>query len=461
MTLFYGENGFFNSKRTAFVAHLSARFLIQLTIPYSMVEVAPFRGILYNKDTVEKLDDVMSPPYDIISPEMQEQLYAKNKYNVVRLILGKILPGDNDKDNRYIRARKFLEEWLERKILVESENPSIYPYKIEYELDGNKKTMNGFFVLLKLDHDYRMVKAHERTLSKPKEDRLNLMRATKANLEPIELLYIDEKDEIRKLMDSCINEPEIDVVGYDGFRHRLWRIDDEKIVSRIKEKLSNEILFIADGHHRYQTAINYAKEVNAGENDPANYIMVVLANMFDEGLSILPTHRLIKKDINLDNIIEKAREYFDIETYNLSADNIKEKAKDILDSIKTDSEHKFFIYHKKGCYILTLKDTSIMDRLAPDRSKVWRNLDVSILHKTFLEKIMGINETNLEDHVKYTRDTIEALNVVDEEKFVMSIIMNPTKIEEIKAVAEAGEHMPQKSTYFLPKLLSGLVMRRI
>ncbi|MCD6237412.1 MAG: DUF1015 family protein, partial [Thermoplasmata archaeon] len=192
-----------------------------------------------------------------------------------------------------------------------------------------------------------------------------------------------------------------------------------------------------------------------------NYIMVVLANMFDEGLSILPTHRLIKKDINLDNIIEKAREYFDIETHNLSADNIKEKAKDILNSIKTDSEHKFFIYHKKGCYILTLKDTSIMDRLAPDRSKVWRNLDVSILHKTFLEKIMGINETNLENHVKYTRDTIEALNVVDEEKFVMSIIMNPTKIEEIKAVAEAGEHMPQKSTYFLPKLLSGLVMRRI
>ena len=426
-----------------------------------MVEVAPFRGILYNKDTVEKLDDVMSPPYDIISPEMQEQLYAKNKYNVVRLILGKILPGDNDKDNRYTRARKFLEEWLEKKILVESENPGIYPYKAEYELNGNKKIMNGFFVLLKLDHDYRMVKAHERTLSKPKEDRLNLMRATKANLEPIELLYIDEKDEIRKLMDSCINEPEIDVIGYDGFRHRLWRIDDEKIVSRIKEKLSNEILFIADGHHRYQTAINYAKEVNAGENDSANYIMVVLANMFDEGLSILPTHRLIKKDINLDNIIEKAREYFDIETHNLSADNIKEKAKDILNSIKTDSEHKFFIYHKKGCYMLTLKDTSIMDRLAPDRSKVWRNLDVSILHKTFLEKIMGINETNLEDHVKYTRDTIEALNVVDEEKFVMSIIMNPTKIEEIKAVAEAGEHMPQKSTYFLPKLLSGLVMRRI
>ncbi|RLF37558.1 MAG: hypothetical protein DRN00_01145 [Thermoplasmata archaeon] len=422
-----------------------------------MVEVAPFKGIMYNKDKVGKLDDVMSPPYDIISPEMQEELYRKNDYNVVRLILGKVMPGDNEKDNWYKRARKLFEEWLKEGILVESKKEGIYPYSVRYTIDGEEKEMKGFFILLKLDHDYKAIKAHERTLAKPKEDRLRLMRETKANLEPIELLYMDESDEIMRTIRSNLDGPEIDVVGYDGFRHMLWRIEDEDVITQVKNLLKDKILFIADGHHRYQTAIDYAKEVNAGENDPENYIMVVLANMFDKGLTILPTHRLIRSKMGLDEIERKAGKYFEIEKIDVEG-SISDKSREIVKSIETEEEHKFALYSRKGCSVYTLKDENIMEKFAPDKSETWRTLDVTILHKLLIEDVMGIKD--VEKEISYTRDAREAIGLVEEGKFDLSVIMNPTKIEEVRRVAEAGEHMPQKSTYFMPKLLSGLVMRR-
>jgi uncharacterized protein (DUF1015 family) len=186
--------------------------------------------------------------------------------------------------------------------------------------------------------------------------------------------------------------------------------------------------------------------------------------MFDDGLSILPTHRLIKKSgLNLKNLTEKLQPYFDVEEkkINTQKDNDKSLGKTIMSQIQTQHKHKFALYSKKFYYILTLKDDTIMDQLAPNRSKTWRTLDVSILHKIILENIMGITESNIEDHVKYTRDDDEAIKFVDEEKYDFSFLMNATKIDELKKVAETGEHMPQKSTYFLPKMLSGLVMYRM
>lgn len=430
-----------------------------------MVEIKPFNGIIYNKDKIKNLDLVMSPPYDIISKEMQEKLYAKNDYNYVKLILGKIFSEDDENKNRYTRAKKLYEKWLDESILIQSDKPSIFPYKIDYEIDEEKKTMNGFFVLLKIDPDYKQVKAHERTLSKPKEDRLNLMRACHSNLEPIQLLYMDKEDFILKRIDKHLQTPLIDVKGYDGFNHKLWKLEDDKIISEIKDFLEEEILFIADGHHRYQTAINYAKEMRekTGNTDPDasfDYRMVILVNMFDEGLSILPTHRLIKKsDIKFDKIIEDAKKYFSVVEKNIdfSKKNYEELSEKIKNDIKTSGEHKFAVVSKKKYYILTLKDEKIMDDFAENRSEVWKSLDVSILHKILLEHFFRINENNLEDHVKYTRDDCEAVSFVDEGKYDFSVIMNATKINELKAVADEGEHMPQKSTYFLPKMLSGLV----
>jgi len=434
-----------------------------------MVKVAPFKGISYNKQIIDKPDDVMSPPYDIISEKMQNELYDKHQNNFVKLILGKQFSDDTDNNNRYTRAKQLFEQWQKESILIKSNTPAIYPYKIEYLIDGKKKIMSGFFVLLKLDPDYKYVKAHEKTLSKPKADRLNLMRSCKANLEPIQLLFIDKENLIGKIIDDIISKPIYNVKGYDGFIHKLWKIDDKKVISNIVSRFDDEILFIADGHHRYQTAINYANEQkkitkNKDDNASYNYRMVILVNIFDEGLAILPTHRFIKKsDINLSDLLLKLKKYFTVEE-KLVDDKIYDFdliGKKIIADIKTDNKHKFALYCKDKYYILTLKDEKLMDDLAKDKSKTWRRLDVSILHKIILDKIMGINENNLEDHVKYTRVDAEAIQFVDEGMYDLSFLMNATKIDELKAVAEAGEHMPQKSTYFLPKMLSGLVMYKM
>ena len=225
-----------------------------------MVEVAPFKGMVYNKEKIKKLDDVMSPPYDIISETMQHELYEKHRFNFVKLILGKINPVDTDLDNRYTRAKQLFDEWQKQGIIVPSITPAIYPYKVDYSMNKEKKQMNGFFILLKLDPDYKTVKAHEKTLAKPKADRLNLMRACYGNLEPIQLMYMDQNDSIRKNMDASIDKPLFNVKGYDGFTHTLWKLDDQHIVKTIVDELSKKILFIADGHHRYQTSINYDQE---------------------------------------------------------------------------------------------------------------------------------------------------------------------------------------------------------
>ena len=434
-----------------------------------MVEVSSFKGITYNQEKISNLDDVMSPPYDIISKEMQAELYEKHSQNFVRLILGKINQSDSEKDNRYIRAKKLFDSWLKDSILISLDKTAVFPYKIKYKVKNQTKIMNGFFVLLKIDPEYKFVKAHERTLSKPKADRLNLMRACHANFESIQLLYIDEDDIIRKKIDESLNEPIIDVRGYDGFNHKLWKLEDKDVISMIQNELKDKVLFIADGHHRYQTAINYADEVkertgNTDENAPFNYCMVILANMFDEGLSILPTHRLIKKsDINIDTLLEKLNEYFVVEEKTVvhSKENVAAVSKKIKDDLETEMDHKFVMYLKGKYYLLTLKDEAFMNKFASDRSKTWRTLDVSILHKIILEHLMDINQENLEDHIKYTKVDEEAIKFVDECKFDLSFLMNATKIEELKAIADAGEHMPQKSTYFFPKMLSGLVMYKM
>ena len=420
-----------------------------------MVEVKPFRGITYNTKKFNNFDNLMSPPYDIISKMMQDQLYNNNDYNFVRLILGKKKQDDNEISNYYTRAKEFLEKWLSENILVGSEENSIYPYKINYEINNQKKIMNGFFILLKIDKNYEKIRAHEKTLSKPKEDRLNLMRNCKANLEPIQLLYVDEKDEINKIINDKINNPIFQIKAYDSFYHTLWKLEDKKIIEHIEKILKNKILFIADGHHRYQTAINFANEMsgkyqNYNDDSPFNYRMVILVNMFDEGLSILPTHRLVKKDeIDINKFLSKLENYFEI---------IEKK---IMSDISSENKKQFVLYLKNKYYILTLKNLNLMDKVGDNHSKIWKSLDVSILQKLIFEEILNINQENLENHVFYTRDLKEAIQFVNEEKYNFSFLMNPTKINELKAIAESGEHMPQKSTYFLPKMLSGLVMYKM
>ena len=431
-----------------------------------MVEVKPFKGITYNINKFNRIDNLMSPPYDIISKKMQNKLYKESEFNFVRLIFGRKKKEDNDINNFYIRSKILLEKWISKNIFSESKKKSIYPYKIYYTLNNQKKILNGFFILLKIDKKYDKIRAHEKTLSKPKEDRLNLLRQCKANLEPIQLLYIDEKDKINKLINENINKPIIDVNAYDSFNHKLWRLDDKKIISTIEEYFQDKILFIADGHHRYQTAINYANEMENkyknNDNSPFNYRMVILVNMFDEGLSILPTHRLIKKeDIDLKTIFSKLEKYFNISEKNVKNLDISLIEKKIINDISEKNEKIFALYLKNRYFVLKLKDIDSMDMPGDMHSKIWKSLDVSILQKIILERILNINQNNIENHVFYTRNFKEAINFVNKGDYNFSFIMNPTKINELKSIAEAGEHMPQKSTYFLPKMLSGLVIYKM
>jgi uncharacterized protein (DUF1015 family) len=280
---------------------------------------------------------------------------------------------------------------------------------------------------------------------------------------------MDQDDTIRKAMDAAVDKPLIKVKGYDGFTHQLWCLDDSQTLHTILDELEKKILFITDGHHRYQTSINYAQEKreqtgNKDPDAPFNYIMVVLCNMFDPGLSILPTHRFIKMpQVNFDDLCKKLERYFIIEK-KLITDKEKDYqkiGKKIMHEITTENKHMLALYTKGIYYILTLKDEQVMDMRASDHSKTWRTLDVSILHKLILEEFLGINEKNLEDHVKYTRVDAEAIQQVDEGKYDFSFLINATKIDQLKAIADASEHMPQKSTYFLPKMLSGLVMYKM
>jgi uncharacterized protein (DUF1015 family) len=256
-------------------------------------------------------------------------------------------------------------------------------------------------------------------------------------------------------------------VGYEGFNHKLWKLEDKEVISMVQNILKDQFLFIADGHHRYQTAIDFAKEMkgktgNTSENAPFNYRMVVLVNMFDEGLSILPTHRLIKKsDIKIGDILFELEKYFNVEEKIPKNKNSLNVSQEIMNEIKTVDKHKFVLYFKGRYFVFTLKDEKSMNKFANDKSINWRTLDVSILHKIVLEHVMGINQENLEDHINYTRVNEEAIRYVDQGKYDFSVFLNATKIGELKKIADTGEHMPQKSTYFLPKMLSGLVMYKM
>jgi len=423
-----------------------------------MVDIAPFKGITYNKKKVD-VNKVVAPPYDVISKEEQEQLYRKSEYNIVRLILGKEYLDDTGENNRYTRAADFFHRWTDVKILVRSDKPSMYVYEEDYTINGKNKKMRGFIALLKLEgYETGKVKRHEKTLSKPKEDRLKLMKTCNANFDQIFLLYSDPEKKIDEILDrNAKGKPDYEV-KYNDVVHRLWTITRRDDIDEIVKTMKPKPLFIADGHHRYETALNYRnymreKHPDFSGDELFNYMMVQFNNM-DERLSILPTHRLIHSipNLNIDRVLEKLKEFFDVEKITLP----EKKGEKIVDMLKKKKNKKVFaLYHDKKCYILTLKDISVMNMFGSG-SEILRKLDVSILHTLIIEKILGI--TDVEKHLKYTRDEDEAVKLVNEGKYQLSLFLNATTLDELKAASEANENMPQKSTYFYPKQLTGLVI---
>ena len=443
-----------------------------------MAKVFPFRGIRYNLERVGDLSRVVTQPYDKITPEMQEEYYRRSPYNVVRLILNRE-PGER----RYQQARELLDRWLTEGVLIRDERPTIYAYYQEYQVEGGARlTRKGFIALAELREYGQGVLPHERTLSAPKEDRLKLMRATQANLGQIFVLYSDPELTINRVLDREIagRPPLTAVDGFDpGTVHRLWLVQDERAQEEIVELMQDKTLFIADGHHRYETALAYRDEIRAkgvgwsapasspgSESEPESpeNVMLTFVNMDDRGLTIFPTHRLIHElpeglDLDQEALERKLKEHFTLERF---APGEEERLLEGLRAGMAQGKHLFGLLLRglPAHYLLALKDERVMDELVPDRSPAWRRLDVTICHRLLLEELLGIGPDQVEGKIGYLRSAREAIELVREGKEAGVILLNPTRIEEVRQIARNGERMPQKSTDFYPKMLTGLVLNK-
>lgn len=432
-----------------------------------MADIRAFRGLVYNPEKVEDQGAVVAPPYDIIPPAGQEALYRQSPLNVIRLELGKEFSGDSEDDNRYTRAAGFLKEWLDSQVLVVDRKPAIYLCHIRYNVKETERLLRGFICTVRLEEfGTGKVLPHENTLSGPKTDRLNLMRATAANFSQIFSLYSEPEGQIMATLEAGREgTPMTQVTDSAGYLHQLWRVTDQTAIEKVRSILQEKPIFIADGHHRYETALNYCRErggtVAGGNEEGYRTVMMFLANMDDDGLTVLPTHRVVK-DVAvppLPKLLENLSDYFIIRKLAEGEDAIDELAE------AGAGHHIGMLSGEDGhCYLLTLRDVAVMDRLlGNEASAAYRHLDVTILQALVLDKVLGITAEKLKEHrfVHFIKNPEDADRAVRRGDYSLAFFLNPTKIGEVRDVAAAGEKMPQKSTYFYPKLLTGLVMNKL
>lgn len=410
-----------------------------------MAEVIPFRGILYDTTRVQ-IEDVLAPPYDIITPEYREALYMQSQYNIVRIDFGKEEPGDDEKSNKYTRAREYLDTWMKEGVFIRSKKPSFYAYEMNYRVEGTEKRLMGFLGLVKLEELGKgSVYPHECTHSRPKQDRLNLMRSCHANTSPIFAIYKSSGDRIARILTAiAVTKPYISAVDISGDVHRLWQIDQAEEIESIKQELLDKPIFIADGHHRYETAYEYFREQLSGQNPgndkPFEHVLMFLSNMLDEGVTILPTHRLLKSiPEDMDSILSR---YFTSEVATEDDD---------IRKILSGRRHAFGFYRQgsKTWRILTYREDNV-----GDIRQELRQTDVVILHELVLKKIADTTE------IGYEMDAKRAFEKVKNGAYAAVFVLNPTRVEDVEKAALSSFRMPPKSTYFYPKLLTGLVMNK-
>ncbi len=440
-----------------------------------MVLFAPFRGITYNiKRFKNEISKLVAPPYDVISKEEQDFFYKIHPYNVIRLILGKEKVGDTDWDNKYTRAAEYFNKWQREGILVRAKRPCIYLTCISYEINGKVKDRWGIIGLVKIeDSDSKQILPHERTFSAHKEDRLRLMKACSAQFSQIFGLYSDPEEKVMSLVKERVNldSPLLDFLFIDGTRHRMWKIEDDSLLFRqLREIFEEKRIIIADGHHRYETSRNLRDIMRTryGRNPYKSYefVMMYLANMDSEGLTILPSHRLIKKASGFDigSFLKDISQFFDIEELLIhDRGNIEN---DIMEKIKKIGEKNsvfaFFANGSDRIYILSLKPDQ-RDNMGNDLHPALKELDVLVLSRLIFQRVLGFSKEDLDNSniFHYTTDIEKAINQVRKGDYQMAFILNPTKVEAIKKVTMNSLIMPRKSTYFYPKILTGLVFNKI
>ena len=438
-----------------------------------MLEIAPFRAQRYAETA--HLGDLIAPPYDVISPPQRTALAAKDPHNVVQLILPEERPGDRPGENKYTRAGAAFRAWIGEGVLKRDAEPAIYALEQRFEWGGKRYTRKGFLARLRLrEFKDGVVLPHEKTLSGPKADRLELFKQVKANLSPIFSIFPDEKNEVGALLAGATGRaPDASAVTDDGhgpIEQRMWKVTDARLVAALRESMAPRRAYIADGHHRYETALAYARLVDEALPAPRpdgahHYVLSFFCGMADPGLLILPTHRLLHSiaGFDLSRFLLLADEFFNVEK--LSAD-LRSPAglSQAIDRLSESGKgrHSYLVVGDGGkqASLLWLKSTANLLEIPelPKNPDV-RALDVTILHGVLLQHVLGLSPASQErqENLRYVKDAADAVAQLAAGEAQAAILLNPTLMAQVRAVAEAGEVMPQKSTFFYPKLPSGLV----
>jgi uncharacterized protein (DUF1015 family) len=436
-----------------------------------MAEILPFRALHYESGKIPDLGAVVTQPYDKISPEMQARYYGLSPYNLARIIRGRTLPEDGPADNVYVRAARDFQAWIQSGVLVSELEPAIYPYHQEYEVPGQpglRKERRGFIALLRLeDYSARVVHRHEETLSGPKADRLELLKATRAHCGQIFMLYSDPAGAIESLLAApAAGQPWEQVTDEYGTRHTAWRTVDPQIIAGVTAAMSDKRLVIADGHHRYETALayrNYCRETGQ-ENGRAEYVMVTCVRIETDGLTILPTHRLVHSlaRSNWAKFAGAARAIFDWEDVVVKGP-ASEWTAQFLARLTAAGRERPVIGAYAGAgrlALLRLRPDFDIDGALADLAPTLRRLDVVLLHRLVLERLLGINAQAVreEKNLTYFRGMALACDAAEKGRGRIAFLLNSTPVEAVHANALADRPMPQKSTDFYPKLLSGLTI---
>lgn len=430
----------------------------------SYPKVLPFKATRYDSYRIQNMGEVVSPPYDVIDPSFQQKLYQRSPYNFVRVDFNQESP-----QTKYVVAKKTYEEWITSNLLIQEGEAAFYLHHQIFTLpDGKKITRKGFFAARRVeDFSEGGIKPHEKTLEGPKADRLELTRALEVNLSPVFSLYSDPQKKIDELVNSAKKQKPLYEFNVEGGEfHQLWKLTDKSLCQQISAFLQEQPIFIADGHHRYETAINYRNECRKKHSpgsglEAFNYVLMYLTNKDDEGMIILPIHRALHgiKNLSLETLLTQLKNGFKLTQLK------NQSNEDLLEQLHQEGKktHAFvLITSDPSCAYLVSLDHALWQQhpIAKSIPQSLRGLDVTVLHRLIFEDILGISQEAQakQENIIYWKDTTKAINETRQGNCDFTFLLNATKIEQMEKVALAGEKMPQKSTFFYPKIVSGLVI---
>ncbi len=436
-----------------------------------MPEIHAFRGLRYDLGHVGALSDVIAPPYDVIDPELQKTLYEKHPAGVIRLILNRDEPGDDEQSNRYTRAARFLKNWRREGVLQTEPDPAVYVYHQVFRYEDVEYVRRGFMCRVRLTRfGEGDIYPHEQTHPAAKADRLKLTQACRANLSQIFGIYPDAENRVQSILENhTVGTASVEATDHLGVVHRLWPVTDVKAISEVAGEMGPRPIFVADGHHRYETACNYRDQLaqagKLGPTHPANFVLMMCVGMDDPGMIVLPTYRLFRglPPISSGELIAKLDNFF---TTSIAGEGA-EPAETIWEEIETEDEQGtlgLFAAKDRKWVLARITDAgrAKMAQIAPDKSGDWHGLGVSILHRLVIETLLEATDLPKPKYVHLVHELIDGLQQgdadADGQPFPLAALVMPATLDHVRAISEHGERMPAKSTYFYPKLLSGLVI---